>query len=76
MVSGGHPLRKLQKILEIYQIHIPLLEDFLRDDCHQVDVRELMDDARGAFPGRSILGAWNFHTDTPDRVAGKIHRGM
>ena len=76
MVSGGHPLRKLQKILEIYQIHIPLLEDFLRDDCHQVDVRELMDDARGTFPGRSILGAWNFHTDTPDRVVGKIHHGM
>ena len=76
MVSGGHPLRKLQKILEIYQIHIPLLEDFLRNDCHQVDVRELMDDARGAFPGRPILGAWNFHTDTPDRVAGKMHHGM
>jgi len=76
VVSGGHPLRKLQKILEIYQIHIPLLEDFLRDDCHQIDVRDLMDDARGAFPGRPILGAWNFHTDTPDRVAGKIHHGM
>ncbi|MBP7806860.1 hypothetical protein KA057_04195, partial [Candidatus Gracilibacteria bacterium] len=73
VVSGGHPLRKLQKILEIYQIHIPLLEGFFRD---QVDVRDLMDEANGAFPGRPILGAWNFHTDTPDRVAGKIHHGM
>lgn len=72
-MSGGHPLRKLQKILEIYQIHISLLEDFLRD---QVDVRELMDDARGTFPERPILGAWNFHTDTPDRVVGKMHHGM
>ncbi len=73
MVSGGHPLRKLQKILEIYQIHIPLLEDFFRD---QVDIRDLMNEANGAFPGRPIFGAWNFHTDTPDRVAGKVHHGM
>ncbi len=73
MVSGGHPLRKLQKILEIYQIHIPLLENFLYD---QVDVRELMDDARGAFPGTPILGAWNYHTDTDGRVSSKIHHGM
>lgn len=76
VVSGGHPLRKIQKTLEIYGFHIAWLDYLLNGGLGQVDVREFMTDVRDAFPQKPLLGAWNYHTDTPGRVAGKVHHGM